>query len=205
VKRSLFVVGLVLGVSILGGGAALAQSPEPSAPALPSYVPMPAADPVAAANAYLDAFVAKDWGKLPALTCSSERESIANRYDPAAQTFFPAAGVQALMDGVTVAIADRSVTLETSDAETATVKIGGTVTWSVADDALHAFIDSLAAQQSPAPSDTDKEQLFQMLKGSIESQVMVTEATVVKEDGGWLMCTDVMVTPEVSPAPSPIG
>jgi hypothetical protein len=203
-KQRMLVAALVIGLLTLGGGTAIAQDPDPTLAPAPSYQPMPAADPVAAVNGYLDAFVAKRWSTLPSLTCSLERASIASSYDPAAQTYLPREVVQALDDALAVEIIDRSVTLVSSDADSATVRLDGTLAWSVSDEALRTFVDALAAQSSPAPTADEKEQYFQGLRSSIDTQVLAPEVQVVAEGGGWLTCTDI-VTQAVEPSPSPVG
>ena len=141
---------LVLGLVALGGGGAVAQSPTPEAtqPAA-SYQPAPAADPVAAVDAFLDAFVAKQWDTLPGLVCSAERDTIALDYDPSQQAIYPRDATQALVDAVQVSISDRAVTLVSSTVAQATVSLGGTLVWDVSDDALRTFVDALAADVFP--------------------------------------------------------
>jgi hypothetical protein len=96
------------------------------------------------------------------------------------------------------------VTLVSSDADSATVRLDGTLAWSVSDEALRTFVDALAAQSSPAPTADEKEQYFQGLRSSIDTQVLAPEVQVVAEGGGWLICTDI-VTEAVEPSPSPVG
>ena len=141
---------------------------------------------------------------MPSLTCSLERDSIASSYDPAAQTFFPREVVQALYDALVVEIIDRSVTLVSSDTDSATVRLDGTLAWSVSDEALRTFVDAPRRPSSPAPTPDEKEQYFQGLRSSIDTQVLAPEVQVVAEGGGWLICTDI-VTEAVEPSPSPVG
>jgi hypothetical protein len=202
-KQRMVVALLVLGLMTLGGGTAMAQDAQTAAPA-PSYEPMPAADPVAAVNAWVDAFVAKQWSTLPALTCEQERDSIANSYDPAFQTFFSRDAVEALYDALTVELAERSAAVASSTEDTATVSLGGTLTYSLPDDALRTFVDALAAESSPAPTADEKEQYFQGLRDSLGRQVLVPEIEVVAEGGGWLVCGDI-VTQAEEPSPSDGG
>jgi hypothetical protein len=197
---------LVLGLVAPGGGGAVAQSPTPEAtqPAA-SYQPLPAADPVAAVDAFLDAFVAKQWDRLPGLVCSAERDTIARNYDPSQQVIYPRDATQALVDAVQVRISDRSVTLVSSTADQATVTLGGTLVWDVSDDALRTFVDALAADSSPTPTQDLLDSAFQMFKDSIASQILVPEVPVVAEGGGWLLCADIVTTRPPTPAPSPAG
>ena len=74
----------------------------------------------------------------------------------------------------------------------------------MSDEALRTFVDALAAQSSPAPTADEKEQYFQGLRSSIDTQVLAPEVQVVAEGGGWLICTDI-VTEAVEPSPSPVG
>jgi hypothetical protein len=213
-KQRIVATTLALGLLIpigggaigLGGGGAAAQGPTPEAkqPAA-SYQPAPAADPVAAVNAFLDAFLAKQWDRLPGLVCSAERDTIALDYDPSQQAIYPQDATQALVDAVQVSISDRSVTLVTSTADQATVRLGGTLVWDVSDDALRTFVDALAAVSSPTPTQDQLDSAFQMFKDSIASQILVPEVPVVAEGGGWLLCADIVTTRPPTPAPSPAG
>jgi hypothetical protein len=205
-KHRIVVATFALALGALGGGGVVAQSPVPEAtqPA-PSYQPSPAADPVAAVDAFLDAFVAKQWTALPGLVCAAQRESIASNYDLTQQSYYPRDATQALVDAVVVKIANRSVTLVTSTTDTATVKLGGTLTEQVSDEALHAFVAALGALASPTPSQDQLDSAFQMFKDSIASQILVPEVPVVAEGGGWLLCSDIVTTRPPAPAPSPAG
>ena len=190
----------------LGGGGAAAQGPTPEAtqPAA-SYQPSPAADPVAAVDAFLDAFAAKQWERLPGLVCSAERDTIARNYDPSQQAIYPRDATQALVDAVQVSISHRSVTLSSSTADQASVTLGGTLVWDVSDDALRTFVDALAADSSPTPTQDLVDSALQMFKDSIASQILVPEVPVVAEGGGWLLCADIVTTRPPTPAPSPAG
>ena len=190
----------------LGSGDVAAQSlaPQATQPAA-SFQPSPAADPVAAVNAFLDAFVAKRWTTLPGLVCSAERETIALNYDLSQQSVYPQDATQALVDAVQVSISDRSVTLDSSTIDQATVSLGGTLVWNVSDDALRTFVNTLAAVSSPTPTQDQLDSAFQMFKDSIASQILVPEVPVVAEGGGWLLCADIVTTRPPTPAPSPAG
>jgi hypothetical protein len=193
-RGSTIIAALVLGLVTLSGGAALAQTPEATAQPVPSYVPVPSADPVAAVNAFLDALDAGQWSTLPALACSAERENIAASYDPAAQMFFSPEAVQALFESLDVAVTDRAVALASSDDTTARVSLAGTLTWTVDDAGLQAFVEALAAAASPAPSAEEKDAAVQNLRSALESRVLTPEVQVVAEDGGWLVCSDLLTT-----------
>jgi hypothetical protein len=193
-RGSTIIAALVLGLVTLSGGAALAQTPETTAQPVPSYVPVPAADPVAAVNAFLDALDAGQWSTLPTLACSAERENIAASYDPAAQTFFSPEAVQALFESLDVAVTDRAVALASSDDATARVSLAGTLTWTVDDAGLQAFVEALAAVASPAPSAEEKDAAAQNLRSALESRVLTPEVQVVAEDEGWLVCSDLLTT-----------
>ena len=82
-------------------------TPSPSPDLVASIVPTPAADPVAVVDAFLDALVAKQWDKLPALMCSSKRGSVLEQ-----SQIFGAAELKPLVDAMTIDIADRDVTLQ---------------------------------------------------------------------------------------------
>jgi hypothetical protein len=207
-KQRLVATTLCLGLLMTLGGGAVAQGPTPEATqAAPSYQPAPAADPVAAVNAFLDAFVEKRWTTLPGLVCAAGRDAIARNYDPSQQDIYPRDATWALVDAVQVSISDRTVTLVSSTADQATARLGGTLVWNVSDDALRTFVDALAAAAiaSPKPSQEQRDSAFQMFKDSIASQILVTDVPVVAEGGGWLLCADIVTTRPPTPAPSPAG
>jgi hypothetical protein len=192
--------------------AAASHQPSPEATmAAASYQPSPAADPAAAVNAALDALVAKNWAALPGLVCAAERASIADHYDLAVQTYYPQEATQALVDALAIQVANRSVALTSSTTETATVKLGGTLTEEVSDDALLAFVAALAKGASPEPTRDQLDRASKMFKASISSITLAPEVRVVAEGGGWLLCSDLVTTGQVpsgsavqgSPEPSP--
>ena len=92
-RQRLVATTLALGLLVLSlvrsGAAGRRQSPTPEAtqPA-PSYQPAPAADPVAAVNAFLDAFVEKRGIRCPG-SCARGRDTIALNYDPSQQDDLP--------------------------------------------------------------------------------------------------------------------
>jgi len=174
-------------------------SPQPT-PSPAAYLASPAADPVAAVNAALDALVAKHWAVLPGLICAEKRASIAGRYDPAAQTMFPHKPTQALIDALVIRIADRSVSSTSSTAETAMVKVGGTLTQKVSDQALQDFGSALAAAATVTPTKDMLDGISKTLKTSMDSIVLSPEVQVVAEDGGWLLCSDPLMTRPAEPA-----
>jgi hypothetical protein len=195
--RTTTAAALLLGLLTISVGTVTAQTEEPVAQPVPSYVPMPAADPVAAVNAFLDALDAGQWSVLPALACSTEREGFAASYDPAAQTFFSPEAVQQLFESLDVAIADRAVAVTSSDEESATLSLAGTLTWTISDEGLSAFVEALAAEASPAPSADEKDLAARSLRSTLESRALAPEVQVVAEDGGWLVCSDLLTTAEV--------
>jgi hypothetical protein len=195
---------LVLGLLTFGVGAAIAQDAGTTPRPAPSYQPTPAADPVAAVSAFLDALAAKRWGALPSLACAAERQSVASSFDPAAQTYLSPEVVDALYGGLSVELADASATLGTSDGVTATVVLDGTFHWVLSDAALSGFVDVLAAMASPAPTADEKAQVAQDLRRGLDAQVLAPEVQVVAEDGGWLVCSDVVVE-ATEPSASPAG
>jgi hypothetical protein len=192
-KRSMTVISaLALGMLALTGGSVVAQTEESTPLPVPSYQPMPAADPVAAVDAFLDALDAGQWSSLPALACSAERDSFASSYDPAAQTYFSPEAVEVLFEALGVDVIDRVVRLASREGDTATVTLAGTLSWTIADEGLESFVDALAADASPAPTEAEKAQAVQDLRVGLESRVLAPELRVVAEAGGWLLCTDIM-------------
>ena len=85
------------------------------------------------------------------------------------------------------------MTLATSTADAATVNLAGTLTWTIDDAGLRAFVDVLAAEASPAPTADEKEQAIAGSSGpGSRAASWRPRIQVVAEDGGWLVCTDIL-------------
>ena len=137
---------LVLGLVALGGGGAVAQVPRPRRPSQrPRTSPRRPRTRSPPSTPSSTPSWPSSGTRLPGLVCSAERDTIAQNYDPSQQAIYPRDATQALVDAVQVSISDRSVTLVSSTADQATVRLGGTLVWKVSDDALRTFVDALAA------------------------------------------------------------
>ena len=179
-------------------------TPSPSPDLVASIVPTPAADPVAAVDAFLDALSAKQWDKLPALMCSSKRGSVLEQSQP-----FGAAELKPLVDAMTIDIVDRDVTLRgaivsgvpwRASIDGALVDVAGQLSIQVPEDALR----TLLTEQSSDPAEI--EEIMTGLPAYLRSMAIASPIAVVKQGGGWLLCSDVLVTatsPTGSPSPEP--
>jgi hypothetical protein len=172
-------------LAVVGTVSVLAQAPA----AARTYVPRPAADPVAAVNAFLDAFAAKDFENLPAYACSAQREEIAERYDPYLSDSTPTSVLLRFYADMTLDISDRSVTLVSSDRHRARVAIGRQLTVSAADDAYRRLISGVVGPAAPSLSPGDVEQIVSFMKAQLALAALAPDADVV-EEGGWLTCSD---------------
>jgi hypothetical protein len=202
-KPRIVVVALTLGLVVLGGTGALAESPAPDATgAAPSWVPAPAADPVAAVNANLDTFVAKQWDTMPSLECAANRQDIASElgFSGSAQTRV----LMTFLDAAQIGITDRAVALKDISGDTATVSVAGTLSWQVSDEAVHEFVTQMfeAVGQSPAPGQID--QVVAGERAVFQSLILAPEVTVISESGGWLLCSPLLTSDSSATAsPSP--
>ena len=163
-------------------------------PAPSVYKTAPSANAVAAVNAALDALVAKKWSALPGLICADKRARLAQMYDPAAETMYPREATRALVDALTIGVTTRSVTVTSHTSTTAVVKVGGTLTQKISDQALQTFGSALAAAAKATPDQTMLDGISKTLKASMDSIILSPTAQVVAEDGGWLLCSDPLMT-----------
>ena len=216
-----FAVILALSLVAIGCGSTPTQTPpggtlaQPSAPAasgvpnvttsaqptpaLPVYKTAPSANAAAAVNAALDALVAKKWSALPGLICADKRASLARMYDPAAETMYPREATRTLVNALTIGVANRSVTVTSHTPTSAVVKVGGTLTQEISDQALKDFGSALAAAAKVTPDQAMLDGISTTLKASMDSIVLSPTAQVVVEDGGWLLCSDPLMTPGDQP------
>ena len=167
-------------------------------------VPTPAADPSPVVDAFLDALSAKQWDKLPALVCSSER----GRHRRTTQTF-AAAELKPLVDAMTIDIADRDVTLQgaivsgvpwRASIDGALVDVAGQLSIQVPEGALR----TLLTEQSSDPSEI--EEMVAVLPAYLRSMAIASPIAVTYQSGGWFVCSDVLVpatSPSRSPSPAP--
>jgi hypothetical protein len=195
---------LVLCLVVASGGLTVAQSPAAGADAASSAAPViaaPAADPVAAVNAFLDAANAKQFDTLPSLICAAERDAtMATIRSSYTLTGLPeGVDATALQDALIIAITDRTVELKDTVGDTATVSVTGTSQYSVTQDAVRGFIEQWmqVAGESPTPDAIDQA-VAQMYAQMSVSMPFAHDFPVVNENGGWLVCD-----PSVSAAGSP--
>jgi hypothetical protein len=179
-------------------------TPSPSPDLVASIVPTPAADPVAAVDTFLSALVAKQWDRLPALACASKRAGIVEQ-----SQIFGAAELKPLVDAMTIDIANRDVTLRDAivsgvhlraDIEGVLVDVAGQFSIQIPEDALR----TLLTEQSSDPAEI--EEIITGLPAYLRSMAMASAIAVAKQSGGWLVCSDVLVTapsPTGSPSPAP--
>jgi len=204
-SRSIAVATMLMSLTLLASGASLAQSPSPPVPTLtpaPSYQPVPAADPVAAVDAWLDALVARQWTRLPGLTCQAERGHVASFYGVSLSEDAGHHEMQGLIDAQRPDIVDRSVTLGAISGDTATVIIGGTLVYLDLEAELRPFVlDAYAAGGDASPSPEGVGAYVTAYAEYIRRFALPPEATVAREGGGWLTCTRLQV--HVDPSPEP--
>jgi hypothetical protein len=184
-------------------------TPSPTPDLVASIVPTPAADPVAAVNAFLDALVAKQWDRLPALACATKRAGVVEQ-----SQLFGAAELKPLVDAMTIEIADRDVTLGSAIVSGvpwrasivgALVDVAGQLSVQVPEDAVRALVVALgAAGASFDPGQVDE--FMTGLPAYLRSMAIASPIAVMYRGGGWLVCSDVLVTATSttgSPSPAP--
>jgi hypothetical protein len=132
------------------------------------------------------------------MTCQALRDSIAIQYDPARSTLVPPAAAQALLDAMVISIADRSVSLVSAGPEGATVRIDVVLAYSASDDALLAYLRAVESTADPSPASEVMDVALGVLRMNLASQALVPEASVVVENGGWLVCTDLVTLTEIA-------
>jgi hypothetical protein len=164
------------------------------------YQTAPSVDPAAAVNAALDALVAKNWSALPGLICADKRVGLSETYDPAAETMYPREATGALIDALTIGVAKRSVIVTSHTSTAATVKVGGTLTQKISDQAFAAFGTALAQAAKVTPDQAMLDKIAKTLKASMDSIILSPTVQVVAEDGGWLLCSDPLMTRPAPPA-----
>jgi len=184
-------------------------TPSPSPDLVASIVPTPAADPIAAVDAFLDALSAKQWDKLPALMCSFKRGSVLEQ-----SQIFGAAELKPLVDAMTIDIVGRDVTLQgafvsgvpwRASIDGILVDVAGQLSIEVPEDALRTLlVDQAMAGESLEPAYVAQQ--VASAQAYLRSMAIASPIAVVKQGGGWLVCSDVLVTapsPTESPSPAP--
>jgi hypothetical protein len=185
--------------------SATPATPQPTATS--AITPIPAADPVAAVNALLDALTAKQFDKIPALMCADLRGSASSgtsqSADPQTAQF---------MDTLTIAFANRDVALKgklvtgvpwRAISNGTLVDISGQLSITLPD----ATILALVAKEGNLPSSPDPSAVAQAVKGvndMLNSISIAPMARVTNDGDGWLICSNVIVIAALaSPSPAP--
>jgi hypothetical protein len=196
--------------SILATGVlALSLVGTPAMAASPSST-----DPVETVNAVLDTIVAKDFASLPSLVCDQYRADVAQTMDFTTQISAQLSSLgadvdpSAFVDGLTVTIEGRNVTLESNDGTNAVVKLEGQLVIGVDEAAAKELVGQLlvAAGQEPTPEMVD------VITPTLVSQIsaprdLTKDVKVIMENGAWLVCEplDASPAPAGEPAASPAG
>ncbi len=97
-------------------------------------------------------------------------------------------------------IVDRSVTLGAIEGDTARVIIGGTLRYADAEEEARAFVRHVVGID-PSPSPEQIDAYATAYADYFRHFALPPEATVVREDGGWLTCTRLQVHVDPSPVP----
>ena len=103
---------------------------------------------------------------------------------------YPRQAALALVDALEIGVTKRIVTVSSSTATTATVKVGGTLTQKVSDQALQDFGNALASAGNVTPTRDMLDGISKSLQTSMAAILLSPTAQVVAEDGGWLLCSD---------------
>ena len=190
--------------SILATGAlALSMVGAPTFAATPS-----ADDPVATVNTLLDTLAAKDFAGIADLVCSQYAAEVATRFDLATQFASLGDGVdaQAFIDGLTLTIDPREVTLASNDGAAAVVDVVAQMSIGVDEEAAKVFVAQVLAMQgieaSPAMVDAVMPQLLEQFS---EPTDLSEAVDVVLENGAWLVCEPFGESDGTSPSASPAG
>jgi len=168
-RRMLFLAPLVLALAACGGSSGSTSGGNVAAG--------PAGDPVAAVNNYVTAIKSKAFDKLGPLVCAAKRYAIVGTYTGSGM---PAA----LLDAMTFDVQNLNVQQSSVTGDAAVVHVTGklvsTVDAGKAKDAVKALLGNTA---------TD-DQINQMITGLSSSKDISQDVDVVKENGGWVVCSD---------------
>jgi hypothetical protein len=204
---------VVLAVLLLGAGMpALVQgsgSPSPSAPAAsgsPSggitNLGPSATDPVATVNTLLDVVIGRRFDQITSYACAASAADLDSHLN--FETLFAnsmPAGTDGpgLIDTMTLSIPDRSVTSVSTNGDTATVHVSGSLVIGVDEAALRPWVKQLlvtAGEDSSDPSvDTNIASIVKQLAVSID---ITRDVTLTMDGGYWLICD---ASPGASPSP----
>lgn len=149
--------------------------------------------PEGAANAVLDAFVAKQWDRLPPLVCEAKRDDVVGQLDLSLAFGGEGLDPAPLLAGLTIAIDGRKVTLVAEDGDRATVDIQGTQRITVEEAAAREWVRQTLAQIGQATDEAAVEEYLGYFLDSFQEPVdLATTADVVRQDGQWLLCDDLV-------------
>ncbi len=178
-RRILVVVALVAtlaacGGSSGGGGGGVATGP--------------AADPVAAVNNVINAYKAKALDKLGPLTCAAKRAQIAGGLSSNTPP--------ELIDAMTFDFQDLKVEQTSINGDNAKVHVTGKLALTLDAGKAKPAVRKMLEAQAPAGTTVTDAQVDSMLAifGSGKPNDISTDVDVVKENGGWLVCSQLGTT-----------
>jgi len=170
-------------------------------------VPVAAADsPEAAVNEFFDLAVAGEFSRIGEVVCAADQDAMLEAFDFGSQLGLD--DDDALASALTFEISDRSIEVIAQEGDTATVAVDARMTMSVPDDQIEALVRAILeadlGPDDPPVSDDDVELMLGFMGSAFnQTQAIEQEATVVLEEGRWLVCGGLVDEPESVPGFEP--
>ena len=171
-RRFLVLAALVLSLAACGGSSGGGN-----------VAAGPAGDPVGAVNNFINAIKAKSFDKLGPLVCAAQRYEIAGSFTGGG------AGIPAaLLDAMTFDVQNLNLQQSSINGDAAVVHVTGKIAITVDAGKAKDAVKQLMGGQA-----TD-DQVNQAIAAMSKSQDLAQDVDVVKENGGWLICSNLAAT-----------
>jgi len=194
------------GVPALAQGQAQAQA-SPSASASPSPAGLTnigpsTTDPVATVNTLLDVFIGRRFDQVRTFACAASADDLDSHlnYEKIVSANLPA-GIDAkgLVDSMTFAIPNRTLTLTSNDGTTAVVHLVGSLVINYNQDTLRPWVKQLLTASGEDSSDASVDAaMASIVKSNSGSADLTRDVTLTMDSGHWVICDSTL---GASPSP----
>lgn len=155
--------------------------------------------PESAVNEFLDLAAAGDFSAMESVVCAAGQEAVREAFDISGQLGLE--GDAALTEALTFQVEDRSVEVTSQDGDTATVAVMARLSLDVPEDQVEvivrAVLEADRGPDDPPVSDDDVDLMLGFMSSAFnQTQTIDEEATVIRENGEWLVCGGLVDEPE---------
>ena len=147
-------------------------------------------DPAGRVRGVMSALAAKDMTKLTEFACAEKKDDIVNQFTGGVANLGEGIDPQQVLDAVTINTSNVTVGEATVNGDTASVKLGGSMSISIDPVKLRPVIKAALEAKGLPADDATIDLAMQAMPQIADQQVPMDNETVdlIKENGAWVIC-----------------